>query len=64
MPNEEQVPTPTFARLYAAIVELAEAKGASEHRDGLLAGLSTPPNPTHRPAREGGSIGRCLHKSR
>jgi hypothetical protein len=59
MPNEEQVPTPTFARLYAAIVELAEAKGASEHRDGLLAGLSTPPNPTHRPARRDWSVRWC-----
>jgi ubiquinone/menaquinone biosynthesis C-methylase UbiE len=40
MPNKEQVHNPIFARFYARTTELAEAKGASEHRDELLAGLS------------------------
>ncbi len=40
MPNKQQVHNPIFARFYVRTAELAEAKGASEHRDELLAGLS------------------------
>jgi hypothetical protein len=35
MPNKEQVHNPIFARFYARTAEMAEAKGASEHRDEL-----------------------------
>jgi hypothetical protein len=41
MPNKQQVHFARFyVRFYARTTELAEAKGASEHRDELLAGLS------------------------